>query len=69
MKFAKYLLILWIGLLLLGSCASKKEKAAAERRNLMMPKTSEIKRNSTKYNPGKAKKTYSTAKKRKKPKK
>jgi hypothetical protein len=64
MKPAKYLLALWILFLGLSACSSA-EKAANERRNLMMPEKSEIKRNS-KYKPAKSKKTYKTTKKKNK---
>jgi hypothetical protein len=57
MKYLKYLLIVLVFLPALNSCSSA-EKAAKERRNLMMPKKSELARNS-KYKPAKAKKTYS----------
>ena len=64
MKTAKYLLILWVLILVMPSCSTA-EKASHERKNLMMPHKSEMKRNS-KYKPPKAKKTYKPAKKKKK---
>lgn len=59
MKLVKPLLAIWVLFLLISSFSScsSAEKAAKERRNLMMPKTSELKRNN-KYQPSKAKKTY-----------
>ncbi len=56
MKSVKYLLVLWLFILLMPSCSSA-EKAAHERRNLMMPERSELKRND-KYKPAKTKQTY-----------
>ncbi|HBH48653.1 MAG TPA: hypothetical protein DDX98_08430 [Bacteroidales bacterium] len=65
MKLAKYLLGLWILILFLPACSSA-EKAAHERRNLMMPKKSELKRNQ-KYKP--TKKAYKAPKQKKKKRK
>ncbi len=45
MKIAKYLLAFWVVFLMLPSCGSA-EKAAHERRNLMMPERTDLKRNS-----------------------
>ncbi len=45
MKLAKPILFLWVLLLALSSCSST-EKAYQERRNLMMPEVTDIKRNS-----------------------
>lgn len=63
MKTAKILLFIWVVVLVGGACSAQ-EKATAERKNLMMPKQSELKRND-KYKPAKEKKTYSTQKKKK----
>lgn len=63
MKLIKPLLAFWIFFIVVSaftSCSSA-EKAANERRNLMMPKTSELTRNG-KYKPPKPKKTYKAKK-------
>ncbi|QQS50414.1 MAG: hypothetical protein IPM71_12605 [Bacteroidota bacterium] len=60
MKSVKNLLILWLLIQLMPSCSSA-EKASHERRNLMMPERSELKRND-KYKPAKSKQTYKPAK-------
>ena len=61
MKIAKYFLILWVLILALPSCSTA-EKAANERKHLMMPHKSEMKRNS-KYKPNK--KAYKPVKQKK----
>ncbi|MBN2487068.1 MAG: hypothetical protein JXB34_13925 [Bacteroidales bacterium] len=66
MKLAKSILISALFIFAAGACKTE-EKAATERRNLMMPQKQELRRND-KYVPPKDRKTYSTAKKRKKPK-
>lgn len=65
MKLAKYLLALWVLILIVPACSSA-EKAATERRNLMMPQRSEMKRNQTKYKQNK--KAYKPPKHKKKKK-
>lgn len=63
MKLARFLLILWVLALIVPSCSSA-EKAANQRRGLMMPQKSELKKNS-KYKPTKSQKTYKNKKKKK----
>jgi hypothetical protein len=67
MKLVRPLLAIWVLFLFISSFSScsSAEKAANERRNFMMPKTSELKRNG-KYQPAKAKKTYKPKKVKKK---
>ena len=64
MKTARILFIIWAFFLVLSSCKTE-EKAVAERRNLMMPKKTDLRKND-KYTPSKGHKTYSTTKKKKK---
>jgi hypothetical protein len=67
MKKVKFLLGIWILFIALNACSTA-EKSAHERRNLMMPEKSDLKRND-KYKPSKEKKTYSNNKKKNKKKK
>jgi len=63
MKILKYLLIISF-ISAVSSCKSE-YKAMKERRNLMIPESSDLPRNK-KYKPPKPKKTYSAHKKKKK---
>jgi hypothetical protein len=67
MRIAKLILLTWVLMLIIPACSSA-EQATHERRNLLMPEKSDLKRND-KYRPTKANKTYSSSKKKKKKKK
>jgi hypothetical protein len=67
MKSAKTLFFIFFLFLIFEACKTE-ERAATERRNLMMPERQELRKND-KYVPSKQKKTYGTEKKKKKKKK
>lgn len=64
MRSSKTIFLVFTLFLMLSACKTE-ERAAAERRNLMMPQRQELRKND-KYVPSKQKKTYSTSKQKKK---